>query len=71
MKNHDVTFSGSIAVGDSAGDLKMLEVVEKPIVFNPEKKLYDIALQRGWEIVIERKNMIYKLESRDGKYVLA
>lgn len=68
---HNVTFTGSIAVGDSHSDIKMLEMVEKPIAFNPENKLFKHASKKGWMIVIERKNVIYQLESKDGQYQLA
>lgn len=64
-------FKGSIGVGDSATDIKMLELVEKPIAFNPERKLFDYAKEKGWEVVIERKNMVYMLKEVNGKYVLA
>lgn len=69
-KKHGATFKGSIAVGDSEGDAAMLELVERPIAFNPEKKLYDLAAKKGWKIVIERKNMVYQLEKTDGRYQL-
>lgn len=71
VKKHNAQLPGSIAVGDSAGDISMLEFVEKPIVLNPEKKLFDIAKQKGWKIVLERKNVVYELENDNGKYKLA
>jgi HAD superfamily hydrolase (TIGR01490 family) len=71
IKAHGLTVQGSIATGDSASDISMLERVEIPIAFNPEKKLFDYAKQRGWKIIVERKNMIYELEAKDGSYVLA
>jgi phosphoserine phosphatase len=49
----------------------MLSMVKQPIAFNPTKELFKTAQQNGWEIVIERKNMIYKLEVKNGSYVLA
>jgi phosphoserine phosphatase len=49
----------------------MMEMVKLPIALNPEKKLYEHAKQHGWKIVLERKNMFYELESKDGKYQLA
>lgn len=67
---HQTDFIGSLAVGDSASDIKMLELVEEPIAFNPEKALFEHAKQQGWKIVLERKNMIYELEKRGGKYEL-
>lgn len=51
----------SIAVGDSMGDLTLLETVGYPIAFNPEFKLAEIAKGNGWRIVVERKNAIYDL----------
>lgn len=71
IKKYDLQHQGSIAVGDSNGDIPMLEIVENPIAFNPDKDLFAHAKQCGWKIVIERKNVIYELEPVDGRYVLA
>jgi HAD superfamily hydrolase (TIGR01490 family) len=71
IQEHDLTIEGSFAVGDSAGDTTMLEFVENPVAFNPEDTLYEQAKANGWKIVVERKNVIYELESRNGTYVLA
>jgi HAD superfamily hydrolase (TIGR01490 family) len=70
MKKHNVGLKDSIAVGDSAGDIQMLEMVDNAIAFNPEAALFKVAKEKNWKIVIERKNMFYELESRDGKYEL-
>jgi len=51
----------SVGVGDTEGDISLLESVERPICFNPNQTLYDHAKRRGWEIVVERKDVIYKL----------
>ncbi len=67
---HGVTFKGSLAIGDSASDAAMLELVEQPIAFNPDADLFKVAKIKGWKIVLERKNMIYELEKADGKYQL-
>ncbi|MEX2007065.1 MAG: HAD family phosphatase [Candidatus Saccharimonadales bacterium] len=71
IKRHQATSSKSIGIGDSASDISMLEAVEQPIAFNPEMKLFEHAKRRGWKIVIERKNVIYELEPRNGRYQLA
>ncbi|MBI1952319.1 HAD family phosphatase [Candidatus Saccharibacteria bacterium] len=71
IEKHRTSLAGSIAVGDSASDISMLEMAETPIAFNPEKKLFDCAKDKGWKIVVERKNMIYELEDSNGKYILA
>jgi HAD superfamily hydrolase (TIGR01490 family) len=70
-KQHNASFEGSIGIGDSSSDIKMLEIVERPIAFNPERKLFEHARTKGWKVVVERKNMIYELEDKDGKYQLA
>ena len=49
----------------------MLSTVEQPIAFNPTKQLFEHARTYGWRIVLERKNMVYELEPRDGSYILA
>lgn len=71
IEQFDATNRGSIAVGDSDSDIPMLETVEQPIAFNPDKKLFQHADKQGWKIVLERKNMVYELEQEDGKYILA
>lgn len=63
-------FEGSVGIGDSQSDIAMLELVQWPIAFNPEKELFEYAQERGWEIVVERKNMIYELQKRGEKYEL-
>lgn len=70
VKKYAADFRSSVAVGDSASDISMLEMVEKPIAFNPEQALFEHAKTKGWKIVIERKNMVYELEKRDGRYEL-
>jgi phosphoserine phosphatase len=39
----------------------MLDLVERSICFNPNQKLYDHAKRRGWEVVVERKDVTYEL----------
>lgn len=70
VSQHGLTMSDSIGVGDTHRDISLLSVVENPIAFNPNAALYEEASKRGWKIVIERKNMVYELISKDGKYVV-
>lgn len=51
----------SIGVGDTEGDIPLLERVDRPICFNPNQALYAHALQHGWKVVVERKDVIYEL----------
>lgn len=70
-KKHGASYKNSYAVGDSEGDITMLESVENPIAFNPTRKLFAVAKEQNWKIVVERKNMVYELEPQNGGYVLA
>lgn len=56
-----LTLEGSVGVGDTEGDITFLELVERPICFNPNMKLSRHAKRMGWEIVVERKDVIYRL----------
>jgi HAD superfamily hydrolase (TIGR01490 family) len=70
MKKHNASLKGSIAVGDSEGDIGMLNLVEQPIAFNPSKKLFQEASAKGWRVVLERKSVIYELAAEQGGYRL-
>ncbi|MCX6712533.1 MAG: HAD family phosphatase [Candidatus Vogelbacteria bacterium] len=61
MTKENLTKEGSIAVGDTADDISMLEAVEKPICFNPNEKLYRYAKLNKWPIIVERKDVIYRI----------
>ena len=52
---------GSIGVGDTESDIPFLEMVAKPVCFNPNQKLYRYAKRMGWKTVVERKDVIYEL----------
>lgn len=72
LSNKDITLEGSIAVGDSGSDIDMLELATRPIAFNPSVELLDVALERGWQVTIERKNIAYTMQKgSDGHVVLA
>lgn len=70
VSKHKAGWQGSYGVGDSDGDIPMLEAVDRPIAFNPTKKLFEHAKEHGWKIVLERKNMVYELGPEDGEYKL-
>ncbi|MCX6713526.1 MAG: HAD-IB family phosphatase [Candidatus Vogelbacteria bacterium] len=61
LEKENLTLKGSVAVGDTDGDISMLEMAEKPICFNPNSKLYKYAKINGWKIVVERKDVIYEI----------
>ena len=68
IKKYDIDLSKSYAYGDTNGDYSMLSSVDNPRAINPSKELIkkikdDENLRSKIQIIIERKNVIYKLDS--------
>lgn len=61
LLKENLTLAHSIGVGDTESDIPFLDMVAKPICFNPNAKLYRYAKRMGWKVVVERKDMIYEL----------
>ena len=61
FETEGLTREGSVGVGDTEGDIPLLEAVERSICFNPNKALFEHAKRRGWDVVVERKDVIYEL----------
>ncbi len=61
VEREGLDLDGSIAIGDTEDDIPVLEMVRRAIAFNPNMKLYKHAKRMGWEIVVERKDVIYKI----------
>lgn len=61
VKKENLTLKGSVGIGDTESDIPMLEMVSRPIAFNPNRKLHQAAKKNRWEIVVERKDMLYRL----------
>lgn len=61
QETESVTMAESIAVGDTDGDIPMLELVEQPICFNPSATLFAHAQRMGWKVYVERKDVVYEL----------
>jgi HAD superfamily hydrolase (TIGR01490 family) len=64
LERSGMGLDGSIGVGDTLSDTGFLEMVQTPIVFNPNRSLFEVARQQGWPIVVERKDVIYNLQTR-------
>ncbi|KKU15490.1 hypothetical protein A3A20_02255 [Candidatus Wolfebacteria bacterium RIFCSPLOWO2_01_FULL_45_19] len=60
VEKNGLTLRNSVGVGDTETDIAFLKMVDKPIAFNPNSKLYRYAKRAGWKIVVERKDVIYK-----------
>ncbi len=61
VEKEALTLKGSVGVGDTDSDIPFLKMVEHPICFNPNERLYQYAKRAGWKIVVERKDVIYFL----------
>lgn len=61
FQNESVLKEGSVGVGDTESDIPLLQMVEHPICFNPNQVLYTHAKRESWEVVVERKDVIYEL----------
>lgn len=64
ISKYGFTLCDSVGVGDTESDIPFLKLVERPICFNPNKKLYDKGKRFGWEIIVERKDIIYRFENK-------
>ncbi len=58
---NNLTLAGSVGVGDTESDIPFLKLVDHPICFNPNLKLYRYAKRAQWGIAVERKNVVYEL----------
>lgn len=64
-QKYNINLKQSIAVGDTQGDIAMLELVGKPIAFNPNFELAKIAKKKKFMVVVERKDVIYNISKFD------
>ena len=67
IDKYDVDLENSYAYGDTTGDFSMLKMVGSPVAINPNKELLneireDDVLRHKATIIVERKNVIYKLD---------
>ena len=62
LEKEGLTLVRSVGVGDTESDIPFLEMVAKPVCFNPNQKLYRAAKRLKWNIVVERKDMIYDIK---------
>lgn len=67
IEEYDVDLENSYAYGDTSGDFSMLKMVGSPIAINPNRELLDEIreddeLKTKTTIIVERKNVIYKLD---------
>lgn len=68
ISKYNVDLVRSYAYGDTTGDLSMLRRMGNPVAINPNKELIleikaDEILSRRIQIIVERKNVIYKCKA--------
>jgi len=56
-----MTLQDSVGMGDTESDISFLEMVKRPIAFNPNLNLEKIARRRKWKIIVEKKDVIYDI----------
>lgn len=58
---HNLTLENSYGMGDTESDASFLGLVANPIAFNPNENLKAIAQEKGWRIVVEKKDVVYDI----------
>jgi len=58
---HKLSLKDSYGMGDTESDASFLELVANPIAFNPNDNLKKIAQEKGWRIVVEKKDVVYDM----------
>lgn len=61
VKKENLTLAHSVGVGDTESDIPFLELVARPVCFNPNAKLYKHARRNGWKVIVERKDVVYEI----------
>jgi HAD superfamily phosphoserine phosphatase-like hydrolase len=70
IEKHNLTTKDSFGMGDTGGDISLLEIVDNPIAFNPNHELLNHARDHGWKVVVERKSIAFSLVQKNGSYIL-
>lgn len=61
LYEHKLSLDGSYGIGDTGSDASFLEMVDHPIAFNPNQNLKAVAEEKGWKIVVEKKDVVYEI----------
>jgi len=62
IEKENLTLSGSVGIGDSEDDIPFLELVSNAVCFNPSEMLWREAKRMKWSVIIEKKDVIYKIK---------
>jgi HAD superfamily hydrolase (TIGR01490 family) len=61
LYEHKLSLKDSYGIGDTGSDTSFLQLVEHPIAFNPNQNLKVVAEEKGWKIVVEKKDVVYEI----------
>lgn len=70
IKKYDIDLNESYAYGDTTGDFSMFKLVKHPTAINPTRELIskivsDTDTINKTNIIVERKDVVYKLKATD------
>lgn len=73
VDKYDINVEESYAYGDTNGDYSMLKTMKNAIAINPSRKFLDMIdkdedLRERAKIIVERKDVIYKLDINVDRY---
>ena len=63
VAENDISLVKSFGMGDTESDASFLELMDEPIAFNPDSELKGVAEKNGWDIIVEKKDVIYKINN--------
>lgn len=63
---HNLSLDDSYGIGDTESDISFLKLVTYPIAFNPNQNLREVATKEKWQIVVEKKDVIYEIAPHCG-----
>ena len=68
VKKYNIDLNKSYSYGDTSGDISMLRLIGNPVAINPTRELVNIIkedeeLRNKVKIIVERKDVIYSLNS--------
>lgn len=69
VQSRNLSFLGSIGVGDTESDIGFLDLVENPVCFNPNRALARTARKHNWPIIVERKDLIVEFKPKNVKFL--
>jgi len=62
VEKEGLSLEDSYGVGDTEGDIPLLEQVTHPVCFNPNQALFRVAKINNWKVVVERKDVVYNIQ---------